>query len=274
MPELPEVETTCRGLEKVMLNQPIEAVTVRERRMRVPVPEDLEQQVEGAVVQRIWRRAKYAFLELDNGKTLMIHLGMSGRMGAHSSDAPLAKHDHVIFHLPAGVEVRFHDPRRFGQVIVLDTEDVNSQPFIQKLGPEPLSDAFTGDYLYQKFKGKQKAIKVALMDQENVVGVGNIYANEALFQVGVKPTRPAGNITKKEAQELVAAIQEILQKAIDAGGSTLQDYRGADGQIGYYFWGFKVYGKTDEPCLVCGTDIQKIVLGQRGTWFCKTCQPR
>jgi len=270
LPELPEVETVRRGVSPHLLDQTINAVTVRDTRLRWPVLDDLPQRLAGRTIRGVRRRAKYLLLELDRGH-LMIHLGMSGQLYFVPAETPAGIHDHIDWQLGSGRVLRYTDPRRFGAVIWIDAEP-NSHPLLVKLGPEPLSDDFSGDYLYQCARGRKIPVKSLLMDGHIVVGVGNIYANEALFMAGIRPDRAAGRISRARYQALVAASKAVLQKAIDQGGTTLRDFVGGDGKPGYFKQELQVYGKAGKPCPSCATPLKEIRLAQRSTVFCPRCQ--
>lgn len=275
MPELPEVETVCRGLEKAMAGQKIAQVETLRGGLRIPFPRNLKD-IEGQKVSGITRRAKYILVHLSKGATLLLHLGMSGRMVIQGNNAeqPAEKHDHMVLHLSNGTRVVFNDPRRFGLVDLVASGAVAEHRFFRHLGPEPFSREFTAAYLLQKMKGKAPAIKIAIMDQRLVVGVGNIYAAEALFRAGIDPTRKAGSIKKAEAARLVGAIQAVLKEAIKAGGSSLRDYVQADGELGYFQHHFAVYGRKGKACAGCSCNVEKtggirqITQGGRSTFYC------
>lgn len=272
MPELPEVETTRRGVKPFVEGQAIEKMVVRHRGLRWPVPDGLEALLSGQTVHKVERRAKYLLLRCDRG-TLIMHLGMSGRLRVLDNDDHIGKHDHVDIYFANGHVLRFTDPRRFGAV--LWTEDnTDSHPLIAHLGPEPLSDGFNVDYLYQRAKGRSSNIKSFIMNGEVVVGVGNIYANEALFLAGIHPAKAAGKVSKAKMAKLVEAIKLVLDKALLAGGTTLRDFRKSDGKPGYFSQELHVYGRGDQPCLSCEQPITCIRQAQRATYFCKQCQPR
>ena len=270
MPELPEVETTRRGLQPWVEGQRIESVTVRESRLRWPVPDDLPRLLAGQTVQRIWRRAKYLILDFPHGH-LIVHLGMSGSLRLAEPDEPLRKHDHVLIRMANGKEVRFHDPRRFG-ALLWTTEPPERHPLLAEVGPEPLSDAFDTDYLYGKARGRRVAVKLFLMDAKVVPGLGNIYSNESLWEAQIHPKRPAGRIARPRMARLVAAIKTVLQDAIAQGGTTLRDFIHGEGEPGYFAIRLRVYGKEGEPCPRCATPIRRIVLGGRSTYYCPKCQ--
>ena len=258
MPELPEVETICQGLRQCALGQLITNVTVRERRLRIPVASDFSTRIKNSIISNIRRRAKYILLDLNTGDTILIHLGMSGRLTHISAIRPLAKHDHIILHLSEGQDIRFNDARRFGMALLIRTNNISTHHLFTKLGPEPLESTFTVDYLYEQLQHRSSPIKNTLMNNSIVVGIGNIYANEALFRAGIHPVRPANTLNKKEVSNLHMAIVVVLKEALEAGGSTLKDYVQADGTTGYFAMNFKVYGRHNQPCTVCETPIEKI----------------
>ncbi len=270
VPELPEVETTRRGLAPLLESQHIVAVRVHERRLRWPLPSGFEAALEGRRVLAVTRRAKYLLIELDAG-TLMIHLGMSGSLRAADPASARRAHDHVEIGLTSGRVLRFNDPRRFGSMHVLDGEP-SAHPLLRALGPEPLSDAFDAAYLHARTRGRRVAIKPLLMNAAIVVGVGNIYASEALFHAGVAPGRAAGRLTREETARLVTAVRRVLARAIKAGGTTLRDYVNADGNPGYFRQTLYVYERAHEPCRHCATPIRQRVQGQRSTYWCPQCQ--
>lgn len=271
MPELPEVETTLRGIAPHIQNQTIAHATVRQPKLRWAVPADLSARLQGETVYQCTRRAKYLLIQCDTG-VLIVHLGMSGSLRIWHDNAPEpSKHDHVDFVFDDGTVLRYHDPRRFGAILwfagVAEHHDL-----LKNLGVEPLSDDFTPQYLLAKLQGKNRAIKLMLMDNAVVVGVGNIYANESLFQAALLPNRPAKSLNLQDCENLVVAIKQILQRAIETGGSTLRDFVDSNGKSGYFQQEYKVYGRAGESCLKCGAIIEKSVLGQRGTFYCPNCQ--
>jgi formamidopyrimidine-DNA glycosylase len=272
MPELPEVETTRRGVQPYLQDQVITKMVVRHRGLRWPVPDGLEALISGQTVHHIDRRAKYLLLRCDTG-TLIMHLGMSGRLRVLDNDDNIGKHDHVDIYFSNGHVLRFTDPRRFGAVLWTE-DDTDKHVLIAHLGPEPLSDAFNADYLHQRAKGRSSNIKSFIMNGEIVVGVGNIYANEALFLAGIHPAKAAGKISKARMARLVDAIKLVLEKALLAGGTTLRDFRRSDGKPGYFTQELHVYGRQDQPCLRCEQPIVSIRQAQRATYYCKQCQPR
>jgi formamidopyrimidine-DNA glycosylase len=270
MPELPEVETTRRGIQKVLTNAQVKYLIVRDRRLRWPVPDDLEQRVEGQNVVSITRRAKYILIELDNGY-LIWHLGMSGSLRIVDEDTEINKHDHIDLVLKGGKAIRFNDPRRFG-CLLWGGADALTHSLLAALGPEPLGQDFDGEYLYRKSRGRKIAIKTFIMDQKIVVGVGNIYASEALFSSGILPTRQACRISLARYQALAGAIKYVLNAAIKQGGTTLQDFQQADGKPGYFKQALLVYGREGEQCEVCGEAILNKLIGQRASFYCPACQ--
>ncbi|MRN39376.1 bifunctional DNA-formamidopyrimidine glycosylase/DNA-(apurinic or apyrimidinic site) lyase [Neisseria sp. N95_16] len=274
MPELPEVETTLRGISPHIAKKTVSSVEVRQPKLRWPIHPELAQILHGQTVLDCQRRAKYLMIQFDTG-ILLIHLGMSGSLRIFTaSDERIEthdKHDHVEIRFSDGTLLRYHDPRRFGAFLWYEGI-AEHHPLLEKLGPEPLSDDFNAEYLYQKLKPLKRAVKLAVMDNAVVVGVGNIYANESLFKAGILPQRPANKVTKKECALLVETIKAVLQRAIDTGGSTLRDFVNSDGKSGYFQQEYAMYGRHNEPCLQCGQLIQKQTLGQRGTFYCVHCQ--
>lgn len=270
MPELPEVETTRRGIAPALEGQTIERLHVRERRLRWPVPKGIEERLQDQQITAVQRRAKYLLLETTGGVAL-VHLGMSGSMRIVSRDELPETHDHFDI-VTAGADiVRFNDPRRFGSLLWGGTDPLN-HPLLVQLGPEPLGDDFTGDYLMTQAAGRKVAIKTFIMNSQVVAGVGNIYANEALFNAGIHPTRQAGRIAAPRMALLVAEIRGVLAAAIEVGGTTLRDYRGGDGKPGYFRQQLKVYERGGEPCRTCSQPIRHRVQNQRSTYYCARCQ--
>ena len=269
MPELPEVETTRRGIAPWLEGQQIHAVIVRDRRLRWPVPADIEDKLSGQTLRALRRRAKYLLFDTDKG-TAMLHLGMSGSVRIVDRDEPAAKHDHIDIQMETGKSMRFRDPRRFGSF--LWTENANTHPLLRDLGPEPLGDAFDGEYLFDKAHGRKVSIKQFIMNATVVVGVGNIYASEALFAAGIHPRRRTDRIAKARMCLLAGSIKNILQRAIAAGGTTLQDFHGSDGEPGYFRQELEVYGRGGLPCTRCKTPLTQVVIGQRSAFYCKRCQ--
>ncbi|HEC04923.1 MAG TPA: bifunctional DNA-formamidopyrimidine glycosylase/DNA-(apurinic or apyrimidinic site) lyase [Thiothrix sp.] len=268
MPELPEVETTCRGISPHVSHQKVIKVTVRQPKLRWPVPKEL-QQLEGQTIKRVYRRAKYCLLESPAG-TVIIHLGMSGNLRICDKGMKAEKHDHVDIQFDNGKILRLQDPRRFG--CVLWTQKLSQHPLIRDLGPEPLSEEFTAPFLYEKSRSRKVNIKTFIMNAKVVVGVGNIYASESLFMSGINPKTLAGKISLKRYEKLVFAIKTVLSLAIDQGGTTLKDFVNASGQPGYFQQKLSVYGRAEQPCLTCKQPIRQITQAQRSTYYCSTCQ--
>ncbi len=268
MPELPEVETTRRGLEPHLTGVHLTGAAVRDPRLRYPVPHDLRRRVDGCRVTSVGRRGKYLTVTLDRGG-LLFHLGMSGSLRIVSAAEPPRPHDHVDLLLEGGAALRLHDPRRFGCVLFTDAP-FESHPLLARLGPEPLGDGFDGGYLFRRSRGRRGPVKAFLMDSAVVVGVGNIYASEALFRAGIRPDRAAGRISEARYRRLAEAAREVLREAIAAGGTTLRDYLGSDGRPGYFALDLAVYGR--DRCRTCGAEIRRVRLAQRGTYFCPRCQ--
>jgi formamidopyrimidine-DNA glycosylase len=269
MPELPEVETTLRGISPVLLGQTICEVRIRNAALRWPVTDEVQQAC-GQPVIDLWRRAKYLLIRLGSGG-LMIHLGMSGSLRVCVADDEAHKHDHVDIVLDSGRCLRFNDPRRFG-LFCWWNPPVEKHPLLRHLGPEPLQDGFSSTYLYHKARGRRGAVKNFIMNGKIVVGVGNIYASESLFIAGIHPARAAGRISVTRYQALVAAIRDVLERAIRQGGTTLRDFAGSDGKPGYFAQELLVYGREGAPCFQCGTAIRKKVIGQRSSFYCPECQ--
>ena len=268
MPELPEVEVSRMGIAPHVTNQTVTKIIVRNPKLRWPVPEEISQ-IEGQVIRRVTRRAKYLMLETDVGYAI-IHLGMSGSLRVLLSDIPPEKHDHVDLCLSSGEVLRYNDPRRFGAWLWQPAD--GEHPVLAKLGPEPLSEAFTAAYLQDKAKGKRTAVKQFIMDNHVVVGVGNIYANESLFAAGIHPKREAGKISGQRLALLVGEIKSVLAFAIEQGGTTLKDFKNADGKPGYFAQELQVYGKGGEPCPRCDKPLSELKIGQRATVYCSDCQ--
>jgi formamidopyrimidine-DNA glycosylase len=278
MPELPEVETVCRGLAKVLIGARFVKVDAHRPDLRTPLPKNLAARLKGRCLQGIARRAKYILIELDKDETLVIHLGMSGRMVVSGKAGKPDAHDHLVFHFDNGLHVTFNDPRRFGLCDLVVTEDLPKHKLFRHLGIEPLGKALTPAFLAAKFKGKKTSMKTALLDQRLVVGVGNIYASEALFYAKISPNRRAGSCTKEQIARLVPAIRKVLNAAIKAGGSSLRDYVQADGELGYFQNHFAVYDREGKKCPGCTCDakktggIQRIQQGGRSTFYCPAKQ--
>jgi formamidopyrimidine-DNA glycosylase len=269
MPELPEVETTLRGIAPHVVGRKIREVIVRERRLRWPVPAEVEE-LAGQRIESARRRGKYLLLRTARG-TLLLHLGMSGSLRVIDPASPWRKHDHLAFQMESGRQLRFHDPRRFGCALLLPQDD-DSHPLLRDLGPEPLGDDFSADYLFERSRGKSIAVKHFIMDSKVVVGVGNIYACESLFIAGIRPTKAARRVTRESFSKLVTAIRKVLFASIERGGTTLRDFLREDGEPGYFKQSLRVYDRKDQPCLRCKTAVKRIVSGQRSTFFCPNCQ--
>jgi formamidopyrimidine-DNA glycosylase len=278
MPELPEVETTLRGIEPSLTGRLILDVVVRNASLRWPVPDEVSH-ARGRRVVHCWRRAKYLLIDLDragpadvtDGGGLLIHLGMSGSLRiCEAGDAP-RKHDHVDIVLDSGKCIRFNDPRRFGVFSWWDPP-AQSHKLLRDLGPEPLSESFSGGHLWKKSRGRKSAVKNFIMDGKNVVGVGNIYASEALFMAGIHPSRSAGRISAARYEALAAAIRDVLGRAIRHGGTTLRDFVNSDGNPGYFAQELLVYEREALPCFQCRTPLRKKVIGQRSSYYCPRCQ--
>jgi formamidopyrimidine-DNA glycosylase len=268
MPELPEVETTARGIRPHLSGQTIERIIIRNRRLRWPISEAVDS-LQGQRVESVYRRGKYILMPIGNA-TLIWHLGMSGSMRVLPNNSPVEKHEHVEMQMASGQALKFRDPRRFGSLLYTE-EDPLEHRLLCKLGPEPLSDDFNADYLYQACRKRSAPIKSLIMDSHQVVGVGNIYASEALFSAGILPTREAGSISKKRLSKLVDTIKQTLAAAIEQGGTTLQDFNQVDGKPGYFKQSLNVYGLKD-ACSVCGKSIRQITQNQRSSYYCPKCQ--
>ena len=282
MPELPEVETVRRGLAPVMEGRVITKAEVRRPDLRFPLPERMSERLTGARVLGLRRRSKYILADLSTGETLLIHLGMSGRMlisgtmpGAfhHVHPAP-EKHDHVVLHMEGGARVTFNDARRFGAMDLMASDQADDHWLLRDIGPEPLGNTFDETYLTDRLKGRNTPVKSALLDQRLVAGLGNIYVCEVLHRAGIDPRRKAGRLSAARAAALVPIIREVLQEAIEAGGSSLKDYRQADGDLGYFQHRFRAYDREGAPCTApgCGAQIRRIVQSGRSTYFCPSCQ--
>lgn len=271
MPELPEVETTRRGLAPHCRGRRLLRLRVREPRLRWHVPPSDPARVAGARIRSLERRGKYLLFRLDTASTVLLHLGMSGHVRVVKPGRALQPHDHVDFELDSGEVLRFNDPRRFGSLHIIDDPPEN-HPLLSRLGPEPLSDDFNGNYLRRVALGRRLAIKNLIMDGHVVVGIGNIYATEALYRAGIHPKRAAGRIGCQRYDRLVACIRSVLTEAIEAGGTTLRDFSGTDGMPGYFQQTLHAYGRGGQACSRCGRSLKEIRLGQRSTVYCPGCQ--
>jgi formamidopyrimidine-DNA glycosylase len=270
VPELPEVETTRRGIRSALRGRHITGMVLREPRLRWPVDPRLVTGLPGQQVRDVRRRAKYLLIELEHG-TLIAHLGMSGSLRVLPPATPLLAHDHYDLLLDSGRCLRFNDPRRFGSLLWV-TGDPGAHPLLVNLGPEPLEREFDANYLATRARGRKVSVKQFLMDQHVVVGVGNIYASEALFRAGINPRKAAGRVPRAKLEALVGAVRDVLGEAIRQGGTTLRDYVSAEGTPGYFRQKLYVYERAGEPCRRCGTPVRQLVQGQRSTYFCPACQ--
>ena len=270
MPELPEVETTVRGLARYLEGERLVRVTTHRADLRRPFPLELAQALTGATVTALARRAKYGLIHTDRESTLVFHLGMSGRW--RIDPAEIGKHDHLVLETGSGHILALCDPRRFGSVDLIDTARLAEWPPIAALGPEPLGPELTPIYLKAALAGRSAAIKLMLLDQRIVAGLGNIYVCEALFRAGVDPRKAAGKVSRPALARLVPAIKEVLAEAIAAGGSSLRDFADPDGQLGYFSKHFDVYDREGQPCTRCGAAVKRLAQGGRSTWYCPKCQ--
>lgn len=270
MPELPEVETTLRGIAPHVVGQRIARVVVRQRRLRWPVPRALEREAPGRTVKSATRRGKYLVLACEAG-SILLHLGMSGSLMVVPADRPPGPHDHADIVFDAGHCLRLNDPRRFG-CLLWTRGDPLAHPLLRDLGPEPLGPDFDGAYLYRRARGRRVPVKHFLMDSHTVAGLGNIYVNEALFAAGIHPARAAGRISAARYARLAEATRAVLRAAIGEGGTTLRDFVGGDGRPGYFQLRLSVYGRAGKPCNRCGAPVVRVALGQRATYACPRCQ--
>ena len=282
MPELPEVETVRRGLQPAMEGRVIKSADVNRPDLRWPFPQNMAQRLQGQTVTALRRRSKYILADLSSGETLLIHLGMSGRM--QIDEAPTAtfhheapatqKHDHVVFHMDGGARIRFNDARRFGAMDLMDTATQDTHWLLEKLGPEPLGNSFNEAYLKAKFKNRNTPVKSALLDQRIIAGLGNIYVCEVLHRTGISPKRKAGSLSGPKVSSLLPAIRDVLTEAIEAGGSSLRDHRQTDGELGYFQHNFAVYDREDQPCAKaeCAGVVKRIVQSGRSSFYCAKCQ--
>jgi formamidopyrimidine-DNA glycosylase len=282
MPELPEVETVRAGLVPSMQGQVITRAEVNRPDLRWPFPDDMARRLTGSTVTALRRRSKYILADLSTAETLIIHLGMSGRMTVsgdplgqfhHDHPAP-EKHDHVVFHMANGARITFNDPRRFGAMDLAKTDALNDHWLIKPIGPEPLGNGFNEAYLVEAFAAKNTPVKTALLDQRLIAGLGNIYVCEVLFRARINPTRKAKDLSKKRVASLVPIVRDVLNEAIAAGGSSLKDYRQADGELGYFQKAFQAYDRAGQPCQTpkCTGSIARIVQSGRSTFYCPKCQ--
>ncbi|HEX6860341.1 MAG TPA: bifunctional DNA-formamidopyrimidine glycosylase/DNA-(apurinic or apyrimidinic site) lyase [Caulobacteraceae bacterium] len=286
MPELPEVETVRRGLEPVLAGARLSRVEARRPDLRFPLPEGFVQRLSGARIERLDRRAKYLLAPLDRGDTLIMHLGMTGRFEVETAERrvrpgdfvqavpPDPKHVHVLFETEAGARVTYYDPRRFGFMDLIATDQLDQHPYFKAMGPEPLGPGLTGSYLQAAFAGRKQGPKTLLLDQRIVAGLGNIYVCEALHRAGISPTKPAGKIARKRVEPLVTAIKDVLAEAVEAGGSSISDFAGSDGALGYFQHRFRVYDREGRPCPTtgCPGTVKRLVQAGRSTFHCPVCQ--
>jgi formamidopyrimidine-DNA glycosylase len=285
MPELPEVETVRRGLLPALQGARLERVQARRPDLRFPLPQGFVQRLTGARIEALDRRAKYLLARLDRGDTLVMHLGMTGRFEIEGSDRSRPgvfrqevssedKHAHVVFDTDAGRRITFFDPRRFGYMDLIPTDELETHAWFAGLGPEPLGPAFNAEHLEAAFEGKVQNVKATLLDQRIVAGLGNIYVCEALYRSRISPSTQAGRISRMRLERLVEVVREVLAEAIEAGGSTLRDYAGADGELGYFQHAFQIYGREGEPCLRTGCNglVRRTVQAGRSTFHCPSCQ--
>ena len=270
MPELPEVETVRRGIAPLILGRPVDQVVLRTAGLRWPFPPELNQVLVGRPFREVARRGKYLLL-FNEGGCLILHLGMSGHVRVIPAHIPAGSHDHVDIVLADGNCLRLNDPRRFGALLWTEADPAR-HPLLANLGPEPLGEEFSGEMLFQRARGRRVAVKNFLMDSRIVVGVGNIYASEALFQAGIRPNTPAGRIGKERYRRLAEAVRQVLNAAIEAGGTTLRDFADEQGRPGYFSRQLAVYGRAGRPCLRCGAQIRHLRIGQRSSYFCPHCQ--
>lgn len=282
MPELPEVETVRRGLDPVLTGHRIARAEARRPDLRWPLPESLAERLTGATVTALRRRSKYILADLDTDETLLIHLGMSGRVlisgqvtGAlYHQHPPFQAHDHVVIDTDAGARITYNDARRFGAMDLIAAAALDTHSALARLGPEPLGNGFSADTLAQAFAGKRAPVKAALLDQRVVAGLGNIYVSEVLWRAGISPTRAAGRISRRRLDGLVDAVRSVLIEAIDAGGSSLRDHRQTDGELGYFQHAFAAYDRENQPCRTdgCGGSIRRIIQSGRASFYCPACQ--
>ncbi|MEX2964032.1 bifunctional DNA-formamidopyrimidine glycosylase/DNA-(apurinic or apyrimidinic site) lyase [Microbulbifer sp. TYP-18] len=270
MPELPEVETTRRGLAPHLENRRVCTALVRQRRLRWPVDARFEQRIRDALILRLERRAKYLLVHTDRGCAIW-HLGMSGSLRLVEADEEAQQHDHVDWVLDSGLHLRYRDPRRFG-ALLWTSSDPAGHRLLAHLGPEPLSPEFSGEHLFRMSRRRRQAVKTLIMDGRIVVGVGNIYASESLFMAGIRPDRAAGSISRARYERLAESIKQVLTCSIEQGGTTLRDFIGGDGNPGYFAQQLNVYGRAGEPCPNCCRPVRDTLLGQRNTFFCSRCQ--
>lgn len=273
MPELPEVETVVRGIRGEILNKNVASVLIRRPALRYPIPKAVSTKLTQVRITKVYRRSKYILIDFANSQTLLLHLGMSGTITFQDLPNNFAKHDHFILQFAeSGQCMCFNDPRRFGIIDLFATQKKHENRFLQVLGPEPLEKAWSYDFFYQSIQNKRGNIKSFLMNAKNVVGIGNIYAAEALFLAGIHPMRLPDSLEPQEVKALHQAVRKVLRKAIQAGGSSLRDFRQTDGSLGYFSIQFAVYGREGQACKTCGTTIENIKISGRSSFFCPQCQ--
>jgi formamidopyrimidine-DNA glycosylase len=275
MPELPEVEVICRGIRSYLVGRTVIAIHCNGKRLRHPVPmEVMQRKMVNQVITTVERRAKFLQIGLEKGEMLIIHLGMTGNLGIFPPTVTPAKHDHVLWSLDNDTELRYNDIRRFGSIRFLSVNEVvdREETIFQTTGPEPFSDEFSAEYLQRLAKGKSPAVKLFIMTNQTVAGIGNIYANESLFAAGIQPSRTAQSLTRKEWERLVIEIRKVLTHAIECGGSTISDFLNAGQEKGYFQINFKVYGREGKACRLCSANIEKQKIGGRASYFCPNCQ--
>lgn len=273
MPELPEVETVMTHISPLLIGSKIISAKNYRPNLRIPFPDNLSRKLEGRKVSAVKRRAKYLLCYLDNQQVMVIHLGMSGKIFIKDKcEVEKSKHDHFMMEIEGNKTFIFNDARRFGLLTLIESDELPQHKLFKHLGVEPLVPEFDAAYLGEKFKGKEQKVKQAIMDQNIVVGVGNIYASEALFTSNINPNRKSNTLSKRELSELVVEIKKVLSRAIAKGGSTIKDFQVVNGESGYFQHEFRVYGKENKPCFVCNNAIRKITLGGRSTFYCSKCQ--
>ena len=272
MPELPEVETVCRGLENNIIGKKISSVFISDKKLRLPFPENFSADLKGKTIISIQRRARYIIVELNKEFNILIHLGMTGKVIYQTTISTPKTHDHCLITFSDKTSITYNDPRRFGLIDLVKTSEIKNHKMLKNLGPEPLSKEFNAKYLQSKLANKKINIKTTMMDNEIVVGVGNIYINEALFQTGISPLKSAGSLELDQLNKLVINIKKILKKAIELGGSTLRDYVNLHGDVGGFQFNFNVYGMAGQKCIVCDGIIKKIKQNGRSSFYCSKCQ--
>ena len=272
MPELPEVETVRRGLENNIIDKKIASVFISDKKLRLPFPKNFSTDLKNKTIISVKRRARYIIIELDKELNILVHLGMTGKIIYQTKTPTPSLHDHCLISFSDKTSIIYNDPRRFGLIDLVKTSEIKNHKMLKNLGPEPLSKEFNAKYLQSKLENKQMNIKTAMMDNEIVVGVGNIYINESLFQSSISPLKAAGNLKLNQLENLIINIKKILKKAIELGGSTLRDYVNLHGDVGGFQFNFAVYGRTGQKCIVCDGIIKKIKQNGRSSFYCQKCQ--